>query len=532
MPHIDKVIVTNVSQLRAKYGAKFRTVAAAAKHLMAADAKRGLTTRWVALDSTATMKRLKGHAVTVPSSQQQNKAAVDAVARALTPDYVLILGSVDVVPHQDLRNPVYSPGNDDDPYASGDLPYSCEQPYSRRVEDFRGPTRVVGRLPDLTGTGDAGYLSGLLKVAANYTGLTRKGFASYLGMSADAWKGSTEMSVSTVFGSSKDLQLVPPRGARWSPTLLERRSHFINCHGAPADTRFYGQRGDNYPVAHDAALIDGKLTPGTVVAAECCYGAELFDPKRARGQAGICNTYLKSKAWGFFGSSTIAYGPATGNGSADLICQYFLEAVLAGSSLGRAALEARQRFVRSASVLDPTDLKTLAQFSLMGDPSIHPVWTAHKGLSRTKAFRKAFPAAGVLPLGRSLRRDRLLRDGITLSRTVSAARRAGATRPTAKIRQVLTQAARESDLKSCSLTSFGVHHPAAALLKGPGAPPGRRSGATGVHMIIGSRRGVARGSGRRTEGRPTGASKVPRVVVVVATVRDGALERLRRLHSR
>ena len=120
-----------------------------------------------------------------------------------------------------------------------------------------------------------------------------------------------------------------------------------------------------------------------MVAAECCYGAELYDPAVADGHAGICNTYLAEGAYGFFGSSTIAYGPPEGNGQADLICQYFLERVLPGASLGRAALEARQRFVRAGTRCSiRSDLKTLAQFSLLGDPSIHPVGRAPNALGR------------------------------------------------------------------------------------------------------------------------------------------------------
>ena len=64
----------------------------------------------------------------------------------------MILGSVDVIPHQDLVNPAYDPSPDGDPdrLAPGDLPYACDAPYSTAISDFTGPTRVVGRLPDLT----------------------------------------------------------------------------------------------------------------------------------------------------------------------------------------------------------------------------------------------------------------------------------------------------------------------------------------------------------------------------------------------
>jgi len=44
---------------------------------------------------------------------------------------------------------------------------------------------------------------------------------------------------------------------------------------------------------------------------------------------------------------------------------------LAGASLGRACLQARQKFVDTED-LDKYNLKTLAQFVLLGDPSLHP----------------------------------------------------------------------------------------------------------------------------------------------------------------
>ena len=84
-----------------------------------------------------------------------------------------------------------------------------------------------------------------------------------------------------------------------------------------------------------------------MVAAECCYGAELYDPEG--GPIGICAAYLAKGAIGFLGSTTIAYGPADSNGSADLLCRFFLESVLEGASLGRALLEARQRFAKEAA---------------------------------------------------------------------------------------------------------------------------------------------------------------------------------------
>src|SRR5262249_9220547 len=154
------------------------------------------------------------------------------------------------------------------------------------------------------------------------------------------------------------------------------------CHGSPNDYQFYGQPlhrqpgQQNQPIALDSCSIDRKLAKGTVAAAECCYGGQLYDPAKADGTPGICNTYLANKAYGFFGSTTIAYGPVETNDPtdyADILCEFFLKSVLRGASLGRATLEARQYYAWMRSPLDPTDLKTLCQFNLYADPSIAPV---------------------------------------------------------------------------------------------------------------------------------------------------------------
>src|SRR5512141_1827456 len=103
---VNKTIVTNVGALQAKYGKTgWSQIQGAVSRLIAADAKRGLNTLLVAIDNAATMRKLKGKAVARAGDPKQNKAAIDAVYKALVPDYVMILGAVDVDPHQDMVNP-------------------------------------------------------------------------------------------------------------------------------------------------------------------------------------------------------------------------------------------------------------------------------------------------------------------------------------------------------------------------------------------------------------------------------------------
>lgn len=365
----DKVIITNLSALKEKYRASgVMAIKKAIRSLIAADKKRGLNTTLVALDDAKQMEKLNAPAVKAPADAKQNKRAIDGVYQASRPDYLMLLGATDVIPHQDLRNPL----NDGDALADGDLPYACDAPYSQSPQSFIGPSRVVGRLPDLTGADDPAYLLSLLKTAAAWQEATPDDYANYFGLTAKVWEESTRQSLNFIFGNAKSMKTSPKSGPQWKPAELNTRLHFINAHGADSAPTFYGQLGADYPECHEASIVgmEGNITEGTVVVAECCYGGQLYPP--LDGQMSICYAYLAGKAYGFLGSTTIAYGPAADNGQADLICKFFLREVLNGASLGRAALEARQRFVKE-SEMSPSDLKTLAQFNLYGDPSITPV---------------------------------------------------------------------------------------------------------------------------------------------------------------
>jgi hypothetical protein len=370
----DKIIVTNRKALLGKYGNKgFTTIRKAFTVLAAADKKRGIKSRVVYLDDKADMKKMGGKSVMNASDSRENKAAIDTAFKFFNPHYLMILGASDVVPHQDLDNPVYSAGGDDDVHAWGDLPYACDAPYSRDPARFVGATRVVGRLPDLVGAKEPSYLISLLNTAADYKRWLPEDYMGYLGLSAEVWQGSTRLSLNNIFGNVDKLLLTPDSGPNYPNGQLRNRMHFINCHGGPASPEFYGQRGNSYPRSLTTQSTTGEILEGTVAAVECCYGAELYDAVTLAIDQPICQSYLRQGGYGYFGSTTIAYGPPDGNSAADLICQYFLLNVLDGASLGHAALMARQQFVERAAQMDAVDLKTLAQFYLLGDPSVHPI---------------------------------------------------------------------------------------------------------------------------------------------------------------
>ncbi len=512
----DKVIITNMGALKQKYQAGVGRIERAIGRLIAADAKRGLNTRLVAIDAAADMGAVKAGAVAEAGDQRAVKMAVDALFDAYAPAYVMLLGAPDIVPHQDLKNPVYSPQGDDDKLVPSDIPYACEAPYSKRPADFDGPTRVVGRLPDLVGSRDPAYLVSLLGTAARHKARPRSDYQKYFSVSAEVWQGSTALSLTRIFGNSTAMATSPPKGPQWTPAELGRRIHFINCHGSPDDPNFYGQRGRSYPIAHTAKKLVKKIMNGTVIAVECCYGAQLYDPADADNEPGICSTYLRDGAYGFFGSSTIAYGPSEGNGQADLICQYFIDEVLDGVSLGEAALKARHRFAQAYTHLDPTDLKTMVQFHLLGDPSVHAVGSTSHALSKVKAFRQAFREGQNVKGTRSLRRERAARTGTNLGRSLGKLKSSDAPVPP-EVAKILEAAAAESGIEAFDFRSFDVTYRAEASSRAMQRFAPVRAGRQ-LYMIVGT--------------KATAPDAPGRVVAIVATVQNGELIHLRRLHSR
>jgi hypothetical protein len=374
---IDKIIVTNRSALQNKYGsAGFKKIQAAVKQLIAADKKRNLSSLLVFADIASVMKKAKGKPVKDPTDPEQFKNAIDSLFNHYKPDYVMLLGATDIIPHCRFRIPI---PDDDDTFIPSDVPYACETPFSRNAGDFIAPGRVLGRLPDITGVNDPSYLITLIQNSINWKPLKSSAYKNYFSLSVKWWKKSTQTSLMNIFQDNKKLELAPPTEGPFTKTDLSPMMHFFNCHGGLRTSEFYGQPNENsnsFPVCMESNMLDKKISYGTVTAAECCYGGLLYNPNRPNKiHLPISNTYLKNNAIAFVGSTTAAYGPSDSQGGADYITQYFLIAIQkGGASTGRSFLEAQQRFVEKGDVkMDPTDLKTIIQFLLLGDPSITPI---------------------------------------------------------------------------------------------------------------------------------------------------------------
>jgi hypothetical protein len=418
---VDKLVISNRVALTAKYGAPgFAAVQSALAAMIAADGARGLTTQILFIDDAAQMAAVGGYPVVGAADQRGAKAAVDAAHAALAPDYLMLLDGPDVVPHIELA--AIAGLSDGDLNIPSDLPYASSAPWSLLASTFLGVTRVVGRLPAAPGVASAAQLVALIGAAATHAPRPAAAFTPPFAISADVWSASTQLSVASTFGPGMVVELAPPATHPGIDADLPRLAHFINCHGAQASDEFYGQSGSTYPMAMSSLGAGPHISPQTVATAECCYGAELYDYLTVGTAQPICVAYLAAGATAFLGSTNIAYGPATGNAQADLLTQYFLQHVLAGATTGRALLQARQDFIRTQRMANPSNLKTVAQYVLLGDPSSQPCLApAAHGMTAVADFLKATASAAVMDPGleRKSRRMALESEGFAIDATAS-----------------------------------------------------------------------------------------------------------------
>lgn len=407
-----KAIVANKPALLAKYGpAGAASIDKALRKLIAADAARGFTTVVFDLEDVAQMNAIGAAVVNGPQDERGAKQAVDAIYNAHRPDYIILLDGPDVVPHIALHR---IPGvTDSDTTTDSDLPYASSAGWSRQAASYLAVTRVVGRLPAARGEIDAAKLIKLIDNSIAHVSQAATAYKNYFAITAQKWNNSTQLSLNNVFGASTSLLTSPHAGHAVIDTPMSELTHFINCHGSSADWRFYGEHLGNFPVAMASPLFAPVNIPaGAVVAAECCFGAQLYNYNLLpTPNMPICLTYLEKGACAVMGSTNIAYGPASGNGQADFMAQYFLEEILKGASTGRAMLQARQTFVQNQTMSGPINLKTLAQFLLLGDPSLHPVALTSEEAEAVEDT-VGLPKAVVTPPTTDVESERKVRRGV------------------------------------------------------------------------------------------------------------------------
>ena len=407
-----KLIATNRDRLTQKYGEDgWQQISEGIERLAEIDQSRGLQTIFVCLDQESDTAIYDASPVKGSVTPLKCKKVIDKICAKLSPDYVILLGADDVIPYFQVANPSYKPtSGDDDEKVPTDNPYACSRSFAAKdPASYLIPDRVVGRVPDLPGkTNDLRWLLDYLEVARSWKTNAASAYNNDLIVCCDSWREAGEALVSYLSRAADALMIAPPTlysNTSAPPILSDSYQHLfqvIKCHGGPIDTMFYGQKGTTYPPVLTSRSLLGKTLEGTVVGAMCCYGGALFDPNDPRvnaeqnGDVPIPSVYLRQGAYGFVGSTTIAWVGVSSMVCADWVIASFMRYVMQGASTGRALLDAKQEFVRWINQQgrnpDISEEKTLLQFHLLGDPSIHPV-TASGEIAALAGVDSTSPAA-------------------------------------------------------------------------------------------------------------------------------------------
>lgn len=380
-----KLSVTLQAPLAAKYtAAAMDRIGNAVAAWAQADAARGILLHHVALDVAADLAPWGLSPLAAGATAEEVKRKIDALWKQLEPDYLVLFGGPDVVPMFEVPNPSFSATGDDDTIVPTDNPYACSKAFvPGDIESYLVPDRVVGRIPDMPGDGDSRWLLASLATATRHQPRPAAYYGALYAIGCKEWREAGRELVRYLGHADSELLVSPTvtDGTASARQALRRKLHAIKCHGVQLDSHFYGQAGEAYPVALKSETLRTVSLRDTLAAAVCCYGAQVYDPQDPAGfQPGewpIAATYLRRGGLGFMGSTMIAWvGPETMM-CADWIVAQYLKSACGGASLGRSLLEAKQHFLRwltqQGRSPDIADQKTLIEFVLLGDPSLHPV---------------------------------------------------------------------------------------------------------------------------------------------------------------
>lgn len=287
-------------------------------------------------------------------------AALRRMVGEQSPDFLLILGDETIVPVAEWENEA----GDGDETVLSDFAYAvmdAESPWNGRRYDLASAIRV-GRIPTWPGETLADF-------AAYFENADRaidQTVAPY-GLSALVWEAESNLEFGRISSdsvrTSPDETLDSGGGRVPSPANLL----FFNLHGSDDTEYWYGQNGSKYPEAFSPSVLGNRDNP-YVLGVEACYGARYTDglnPKES-----ILLTAIRGGCKAFLGSSKIAYGTPDPPGScADFVVGEFVAKIKDGATAGDAFVAGLRRLAEESS-MDDSDIKTLAEFALYGDPAV------------------------------------------------------------------------------------------------------------------------------------------------------------------
>jgi hypothetical protein len=288
---------------------------------------------------------------------------VVAIAR---PKYLFILGNEKIIDVARWENNT----EDGDPIVESDLCYSTldvESPWDGQRYDFDKTIRV-GRLPTYEGEDFDSFKSYFETATANIGRLDR--IVPY-GLSALVWEEESNYEFKKIAPRKVDVSPIVAHSTVSTRMGFESNLLFFNLHGSNRAKYWYGQDGGNYPTAFSPEALSDMDRP-YFLGVEACYGARYLGGLKP-GES-ILFTAMENKCLAFLGSSRIAFGTSTPNGScADFVIGSYVENIKKGESAGDSHIAGLKRLTEDWDSMDDADIKTMAEFSLYGDPSARAV---------------------------------------------------------------------------------------------------------------------------------------------------------------
>ena len=366
------IIYTNLSLLAEKLNTSISSLTSVIENFIKSASNRGIgyTLKDVS-DSFSTVGSVENHIRIIKSTVQE-----------LKPKYLFILGSSNVIPSIIWENKASDCGSDAD--VSSDLPYATldtTSPFEGQEYDFEDTLRV-GRLPNID---FENYFANLNE------GCGKIDTISTFAESAEVWVEET-IDIYSHIKSGPNVHTSPEHTTETTKSTISSSGNsnlfLFNLHGSNQTEYWYGQRGGSYPEAVAPDTFDGLEKP-YFLAVEACYGAAYEDREIDKS---ILLSSLSGKCISFLGSSRIAFGTPRAPGScADVICGEYLKNLKSGMTVGDALEKARRELMKES---DAEEIKTLAEFSLYGDPSARifgepkPTKTSLFSKNTTQAFSK------------------------------------------------------------------------------------------------------------------------------------------------
>lgn len=297
----------------------------------------------------------------VSSSDVENVISIlSEISKCHSPKYVFILGNEQVVRFKTWKNE----SNDSDADVTSDFAFTTlnpTSPWDGCKYNFDEALRI-GRLPTWSGESFSQfkkYFDNAKQEIGNIQSVKPFGLSAYV------WKAESNDEFSAVSSSKVE---VSPSVTQYSVDAkipVETNLFLFNLHGSDSTKYWYGQEGSDYPEAFSPDNMVRLKSPN-FIGVEACYGA-MYENNKTSVSSNVLAA-VTNNTIALLGASRIAYGTSCPPGScADIVIGEFIKQIAVGETAGDAHILGLKKLC--SSTMDDSDIKTLCEFALYGDPS-------------------------------------------------------------------------------------------------------------------------------------------------------------------